>query len=87
MNVYALDDVHVEAGALDLTACFLDFVDFPDLTGLLVVQRPYQTGNARNLLDLLRCDAVVALAVPAECHFHCGEKPPFLLCMNTACSG
>ena len=37
MNVYALDDVHVEAGALDLTACFLDFVDFPDLTGLLVV--------------------------------------------------
>ena len=83
VHVYALYNVHVEACALDLAAGLLDLLDLPYLTGLLAVQRPYKAGHARDLLDLLRRDAVVALAIPAECHFHWGIPP---LCFLPVCS-
>ncbi len=70
MHVHALHHVHVEARALDLAPCLLDLFHLPDLSGLLVMQRPDQPGHSRDLFDHLRGNAVVSLAVPAKCHLH-----------------
>ena len=68
--VNRFDDVDIEACVLNDLLFMHDLVDRPDFTGLLMVQSPYDAGNAGDLLDVGQGNAVVAFAVPAECHLH-----------------
>ena len=70
VNVYALYNIHVKAGAFDLFAGLFNFFYFPNLAGLLVVQCPNKTFYAGNLLDLLSRNGVVAFTIPTKCHLH-----------------
>jgi hypothetical protein len=74
VDVDRLDHVHVKAVGVDLIGYLLDLVDFPDLAGHLVVQRPDDAGHAGDLLDVAQADGIVALAIPAPTHFHRHRK-------------
>ena len=66
----ALNNIHIEACVLNLLACLFDLLDRPDLARLLIMKCPNQSGYTRDLFNLLRRNAVISCAVPAECHLH-----------------
>ncbi len=70
MHIYTFYYVHIKASTLNLTACFFYLINFPYFSSLLIVQCPYNSCHTWNLLNLLKCDAVIAFTIPAECHLH-----------------
>ena len=70
VDVDGLHHVHVETIGFELLLDCGDFANLPHLAGHLVVERPHDALHPGDLLDVAELDLVVALAVPAPCHFH-----------------
>ena len=70
VDVDRLYDVHIEAVFVELTLDLCDLVDLPHLARHLVVERPNDSVHTGDLLNIRQLDAIVALAVPSEGHFH-----------------
>ena len=64
---------------MNLVSHLLDLVNFPNLTGELVVQRPDDAGHAGDLPDVAEFYRVVSFAVPAPAHLHGHNKNPHFL--------
>jgi hypothetical protein len=70
MDIYTLNDIRIKAIGLNLIYHLFYLIRFPYLSGLLVVKRPHDSVNSRNLTDLAEGNGIVALAVPAKSHLH-----------------
>ncbi|MNI40322.1 hypothetical protein D3C73_945400 [compost metagenome] len=70
MNVDALHHSCAEALAGDLIRHFLDPFHFPHFTGYLLMQRPDNTHNPRNLPDMVKRNIVIAFTIPSPRHVH-----------------
>ena len=76
MYVDTLDNINIEAILLYVVCHLANLVRLPYLTGLLVVQCPYDSLDTGNLAYLLQGYGIIALTVPAESHVH-NVMPPF----------
>ena len=74
MHVYGFHDVRVEARRLDPVDNLRNLLRLPYLARHLIVQRPDDCADPRNLPDVLQGDPVIPFAVPAKSHLHRHRK-------------